>query len=53
MFEIDDITFNVMELLDPVQVPGADYFNWFFTVIAIFALLCVSIQILIRIVSRS
>jgi hypothetical protein len=53
MFDLDDITIAVIEILDPVAVPGADYFNWFFTLVVVFAMFAFGVNILVRLISRS
>lgn len=53
MFDVNNITFNVMEILDPSAYPGAEYFNWFFTLIVVFGLFCFGVNLLVRIISRS
>jgi len=53
MFDVNGVTINVIEILDPLSYPGAEYFNWFFTLITVFALLCFGIQMLVRLISRS
>lgn len=53
MFDLNGITFNVMQILDPVTYPGAEYFNFFFSLIAIWALFCFGLNVLVRIISRS
>lgn len=53
MFDLNGITVNTIELLDPLVVTGAEYFNYFFTMIAMVALVCFGINALVRIVTRS
>lgn len=53
MFNLNGITVNVVEILDPLNVPGAEYFNYFFTLVLLFGMLSFGINILVRIISRS
>jgi len=53
MFELNGITINAMQILDPATVTGAEYFNWFFTLITVFAMFCFGLNLLVRIISRS
>ena len=53
MFELNGITINTMQILDPATVTGAEYFNWFFTLIVVWALFCFGLQILVRLITRS
>jgi hypothetical protein len=53
MFDLNGITINVLTILDPEAVTGAEYFNWFFTLIAVFGMLCFGINLLVKIISRS
>lgn len=41
-----------MVILDPVSVTGAEYFNYFFTIVAMFGMVCFGINLLVRIISR-
>lgn len=52
MFNLNQ-TFNVLEILDPLTVTGADYFNWFFTLIMIWALVCFGVKALVRLLTRT
>lgn len=53
MWDLNNLSVNVIEILDPVSVTGAEYFNFFFTIIAVFAMVCFGINVLIRLISRS
>ncbi|EMS77190.1 hypothetical protein Dpo_22c00090 [Desulfotignum phosphitoxidans DSM 13687] len=52
MFDLSQ-TFNVLEILDPATVTGAEYFNWFFTLLMIWGLFCFTIKALVRLLTRS
>lgn len=52
MFDLNQ-TFNVLEILDPVAYPGAEYFNWFFTLIMVFGLFCFGVKALVRLLTRT
>lgn len=53
MFDLNGLTINAVQILDPLSYPGADYFNFFFTLIMIFGLLAFGFKLLIRIITRS
>jgi len=53
MFDLDDITINTIQILDPVAVTGAEYFNYFFTIIVVFAMFSFGLNVLVRLISRS
>jgi len=53
MFELDDIAINTIQILDPVAITGAEYFNYFFTIIVIFAMFSFGLNVLVRIMTRS
>lgn len=53
MFDLNGLTITVVEILDPVQYPGADLFNWFFTLLIVWGLFCFGIKTLVRILTRS
>ena len=53
MFDLDDITINVLEIIDPVAVTGGAYFNYFFTLIVVFAMFSFGLNILVRLLTRS
>lgn len=53
MFNLNGITVNTVQILDPAVVDGAEYFNYFFTVILVFGMVCFGINLLVKIISRS
>jgi len=53
MFNLTGLSIKTMQILNPANVPGAEYFNYFFTIIAVFAMIAFGINILVRIISRS
>jgi hypothetical protein len=53
MFDLDNVTINVLEILDPEAITGAEYFNWFFTLILVFGLVCFGIKVLFDLINRS
>lgn len=53
MFELDGVSVNTIQLLDPTLITGAEYFNYFFTMIAMVALVCFGINAMVRIITRS
>jgi hypothetical protein len=53
MFDLTGQTINVLQILDPLTYPGAEYFNWFFTLVLIFGLVSFGIKMLIRVLTRS
>lgn len=44
---------NVLPILDPIAYPGAEYFNWFFTLVLVFGLISFGIKALVRVLTRS
>lgn len=53
MFNIGGSTFDVVQILDPANYPGAEYFNWFFTLIMIWGLFCFGLKVLCDLINRS
>ena len=53
MFNLNGLTINTVQILDPLAYPGAEYFNFFFTLVMIFGLMAFGFKILIRILTRS
>jgi len=53
MFDLNGISINVVQILDPAAVDGAEYFNYFFTLILVFGMFCFGINLLVKIISRS
>jgi len=52
MFDFNQ-AINVIEILDPLTVDGAAYFNWFFTLVVIWGMFCFGVNLLVRIIARS
>lgn len=53
MFDLNGVTISVIQILDPSAVDGAEYFNYFFTLVLVFGMVCFGINLLVKIVSRS
>jgi hypothetical protein len=53
MFDFTGLTINTVQILDPVSYPGAEYFNFFFTLVMIFGMMAFGFKLLIRIITRS
>jgi hypothetical protein len=46
-------TVLVMQILDPATVTGAEYFNWFFTLVMVFGLIAFGLNVMVRLIARS
>jgi hypothetical protein len=53
MFDLNGITINVIQILNPEDYPGAEYFNWFFTLVVVWGMFCFGVKILVDIINRS
>jgi flagellar biogenesis protein FliO len=52
MFNLNGITIAALQVMPSGQT-GADYFNYFFTLIVVFGLFSFGINLLVKIISRS
>jgi len=50
---INNVKILTIEILDPEVITGAEFFNYFFTLVIVFGLVAFCLQILFRVVSRS
>lgn len=53
MFDLNGLSINTLQILDPSAYPGAEYFNWFFTLVLVWGLFCFGIKILCDLINRS
>lgn len=53
MFDLNGISINTIQIIDPASYPGAEYFNWFFTLVLVWGFFCFGVKILCDIINRS